>query len=301
MELARGRRDFDSDMSSIENSTRTGVALWRRRRLESVLFRPPVWPELRYTLVVVDGPECPRAAGPHGQTLHAEGDVYLFAPGIPFDAHAFGTSTYWVASFARHAIALCLEARPRGLPSQLLSRVGTLSRFHADEGQLKRLVAELDLMQGELSHHAEAEHTALPSLINLLLTDVARLRPVPNDLALCERCEAEGATRLVRDVFQVIESRYRSPIGLADVAKAVARSPAYLTHVVREETGRTVLQWIIERRMREAERLLLDTERPLHEIAGAVGYDNVGYFIRLFTKRHGAPPGGWRTSQVAVA
>jgi AraC-like DNA-binding protein len=280
-------------MSSIENSARTGVALWRRRRLEPVLFRAPVWAELRYALVVVDGPECPQKAM-HGPTLHAEGDVYLFAPGIPFDAHAFGTSTYWVASFARHAIALCLEARPRGLPSQLLASVASVSRFHADEGQLARLVAELDLLQGELERHAEAEHTALPSLINLLLTDVARLRPVPNDLSLCD-----GATRLVRDVFHVIETRYRSPIGLADVAKAVDRSPAYLTHAVREETGRTVLQWIIERRMREAERLLVDTDKPLHAIASAVGYDNVSYFIRQFAKRHGTPPGGWREAQVA--
>jgi AraC-like DNA-binding protein len=280
-------------MSSIENSARTGVALWRRRRLEPILFRAPVWAELRYTLVVVDGPECPQKAV-LGPTLHAEGDVYLFAPGIPFDAHAFGTSTYWVASFARHAIALCLEARPRGLPSQLLAGVASVSRFHADEGQLARLVAELDLLQGELERHAEAEHTALPSLINLLLTDVARLRPVPNDLSLCD-----GATQLVRDVFHVIEKRYRSPIGLADVAKAVDRSPAYLTHAVREETGRTVLQWIIERRMREAERLLVDTDQPLHAIASAVGYDNVSYFIRQFAKRHGTPPGGWREAQVA--
>ncbi len=282
-------------MSSIENSARTGVALWRRRRLEPILFRAPMWPELRYTLVVVDGPECPQKAV-CGPTTHAEGDVYVFAPGIPFDAHAFGTSTYWVASFARHAIALCLEARPRGLPSQLLSRASSVLRFHADEAQVARLVAELELLQGELERHAEAEHSALPSLINLLLTDVARLRPVPNDLMLCD-----GATQLVRDVFHVIESRYRSPIGLADVAKAVARSPAYLTHAIREETGRTVLQWIIERRMREAERLLIDTDQPLQTIANAVGYDNVSYFIRQFTKRHGAPPGGWRETQVAVA
>jgi AraC family transcriptional regulator, transcriptional activator of pobA len=283
-------------MSSLENSTRTGVALWRRGRLEPILFRAPRWPELRYTLVVIDGPECPAKSG---QTLHGEGDMYLFAPGIPFDAHAFGTSTYWVVAFARHAIALCLEARPHGLPAQLLSRIGTVMRFHADERQLARVVAELDILHGELESHAEAEYTALPSCINLLLTDIARLRPVPNDLVLSESSEAEGAPRLVRDVFQVIETRYRSPIGLADVAKAVGRSPAYLTAVVREETGRTVLQWIIERRMREAERLLIETERPLQAIAAAVGYDNVGYFIRQFTKRHGAPPGGWRTAQVA--
>jgi AraC-like DNA-binding protein len=106
--------------------------------------------------------------------------------------------------------------------------------------------------------------------------------------------DAAARQRLVREVFDVIERRYRSPIGLSDVAKAVSRSAAHLTHTIREETGRTVLQWIIERRMREAERLLLDSDEPLQAIAAAVGYDSAGYFIRQFTRRHMLSPGVWR-------
>jgi len=36
-------------------------------------------------------------------------------------------------------------------------------------------------------------------------------------------------------------------------------SLAYLTDLVRRETGKTVLSWIVERRMTEARRLLLET------------------------------------------
>jgi AraC-like DNA-binding protein len=59
------------------------------------------------------------------------------------------------------------------------------------------------------------------------------------------------------------------------------------------------LQWIIERRMREAERLLLDSNEPLHAIAAAVGYDSAGYFIRQFTRRHMLSPGVWRGARRA--
>jgi AraC family transcriptional regulator, transcriptional activator of pobA len=287
-------------MFPVARSVRAGVSLWRRRRGEPVLFRAPQLPEPRYTLIVVDGPECPKVLATQGPT-HRAGDVYLLAPGVPFNAAVFGTSTYWVFSFARHVIALCLDVRPRGLPARLLADMGTVQRFSADDRRLARTVSVLELMESELNDYGEAEQTALPSLVNVLLTDVARLRPVPNALALDPECDAAGVTQLVRDVFQVIEARYRSPIGLSDVAKAVGRSAAYLTHVVREETGRTVLQWIIERRMREAERLLIDTNQPLQAIAAAVGYDSVGYFIRQFTRRHGHPPGVWRASSPAGA
>jgi len=59
-------------------------------------------------------------------------------------------------------------------------------------------------------------------------------------------------------VFQFIEAHYPQPIRLTDVAQAVGYSPAYLTHLVQSQTGRTVKRWIIERRMAEA-RFLLST------------------------------------------
>jgi AraC-like DNA-binding protein len=55
-----------------------------------------------------------------------------------------------------------------------------------------------------------------------------------------------------------------------------------------------VQQWITERRMREARRLLADTDLTVAEIALRVGYSEAGYFVRRFRLGHGVPPATWR-------
>jgi len=101
----------------------------------------------------------------------------------------------------------------------------------------------------------------------------------------------------LNDVFQFIEANYQQPITLCDVAQAVDYSPAYLTDLVRRQTGKTVNQWIVERRIAEARRLLLDTTQTANEIALLVGYQNEAHFFRQFRQYHGTTPQVWRNWQ----
>jgi YesN/AraC family two-component response regulator len=96
--------------------------------------------------------------------------------------------------------------------------------------------------------------------------------------------------------FQFIEANYAQPIGLREVADAVGYSPAYLTTLAQTLTGYSIKQWITERRMVQARKLLQTTDQPVRQIADAVGYSDVGYFTRQFRQLHGAPPQHWRTS-----
>jgi AraC-like DNA-binding protein len=99
---------------------------------------------------------------------------------------------------------------------------------------------------------------------------------------------------LLSRVFRFIETNYQRSISLREVAKAVGRSPAYLTDLVKRETGKTVLNWIIERRMAEARRLLLETQQSVEQISEAVGYFDRRHFSRQFLKFHNATPQTWR-------
>jgi PAS domain S-box-containing protein len=101
----------------------------------------------------------------------------------------------------------------------------------------------------------------------------------------------------LNDVFQFIEANYHQAITLCDVAQAVDYSPAYLTDLVRRQTGKTVNQWIVERRMAEVCRLLLDTNQTANEIAWSVGYQNEAHFFRQFRQYHGTTPQVWRNWQ----
>lgn len=99
---------------------------------------------------------------------------------------------------------------------------------------------------------------------------------------------------LLLNVFRFIEEHYQESISLRDVAVAVGRSPAYLTDLVRQKTGKTVLAWIIECRMAEARRLLLETSQTIEQIAEAAGYFDRRHFSRQFLRCHGTTPQAWR-------
>lgn len=99
-------------------------------------------------------------------------------------------------------------------------------------------------------------------------------------------------------VFHFIETHYKQPINLSDVAQAAGYSPAYLTNLVQEKTGQTVKRWIIERRMAQARNLLTHTSESIRQIAEASGYTDAGYFSRQFRQFHGISPQAWRQKSV---
>jgi AraC-like DNA-binding protein len=102
---------------------------------------------------------------------------------------------------------------------------------------------------------------------------------------------------MLQAVFRFIEARFRKPISLADVARSVARNPAYITTAVRRKTGLTVGEWIAERRMAHA-RILLQSgsRRNMANLSIACGYDDPSHFLRSFKKMHGATPAQWRAN-----
>ncbi|WP_280269289.1 helix-turn-helix transcriptional regulator [Nocardia wallacei] len=148
-------------------------------------------------------------------------------------------------------------------------------------------------IETELADRREGYRQAASAHLTLLLIDLARLAAdVVGDLR-------RSGEPLLAEVFDVIDKRHGQPLSLRQVAEAVGMSPGHLTTVVRRRTGRTVQDWIIERRMAEARRLLSDTELPISEVARRVGISDPGYFTRLFRREHGVPPRRWRAPSLA--
>lgn len=98
-------------------------------------------------------------------------------------------------------------------------------------------------------------------------------------------------------VFQFIDTHYQQPIYLSDVACAAGYSPAYLTNLSQNHTGRTIKKWITERRMAQARQMLKTTAQSVRQIAEESGYTDAGYFTRQFHKLHGVTPKAWRAAE----
>lgn len=146
----------------------------------------------------------------------------------------------------------------------------------------------VESMEAELAARRDGYRQALLAHLTLLLIDIARLAgDVVGDLR-------RSGEPLLAEVFAVIERRHSETLSLREVADAVSMTPGHLTTVVRRRTGRTVQEWINERRMAEARTLLAETELPISDIARRVGLPDPGYFSRVFRRVHGASPRTWR-------
>ena len=98
----------------------------------------------------------------------------------------------------------------------------------------------------------------------------------------------------LQKIFTFIESHYNCSISLNEIAKEFDYSPSYLTGLVRRITGKTLYQWIVQRRMFAARLLLRETDLSVYEIADKIGYSDAGHFVKHFRRIHGKPPKNWK-------
>jgi AraC-like DNA-binding protein len=175
--------------------------------------------------------------------------------------------------------------------------------LHAVPGGLLRLrvpperrplwAATIAAIETELADRGEGYRQAVLAYLTVLLVDVARLATdVVGDLR-------RGNETLLAEVFDTIEQRFAEPLSPSEVAKSVGMTPGHLTTLVRRRTGGTLGDWITERRMAQARRLLTETDLPVGEIARRVGLPDPGYFARVFRRSNGLTPRAWRQNTQA--
>jgi AraC-like DNA-binding protein len=104
----------------------------------------------------------------------------------------------------------------------------------------------------------------------------------------------------LRSIFAFIDTHYNEAIGLTEIAKTFGYTPSYLTSLVRRLTGKTLYQWIVQRRMFAARCLLLETNLSVTEVADRVGYPDTGHFIKHFRQIHGQPPKQFKTQNLQI-
>ena len=140
------------------------------------------------------------------------------------------------------------------------------TRFSVPEPDRPRWEGRLADMEREQALRGDGWRDVVAALLQVTLVELARLATpyIPG-------LQQQGDT-LLAEVFEVIEARHPERLGTADVAAAVGLTPSYLTTLVRQRTGRTVLDWILERRMAAARELLLASDLSAEEVARRVGF-----------------------------
>lgn len=102
------------------------------------------------------------------------------------------------------------------------------------------------------------------------------------------------SSRYLGGVMEYIHEHYAEPVSLEQAAARVPISPYYLSHIFRDELGMTFLEYVTRVRIEEAKELLVSTDMRIRDIAAQVGYDDAGYFAKVFRKTVGVTPNQYR-------
>ena len=221
----------------------------------------------------------------------ADGDAFLIAPGEVVGSggrSGHTTAEAWIVFFPPDVLEaggfMSWRAHPL-LFAFIGAAAGGVQRLRVPSGERAGWSERFAALERELSERHEGYEEAVLAHLTLLLVGVSRLcADVAGDLRLADE-------PLLAAVFERIEAGAAS---LAEVARAVGLTPGHLTTVVRRRTGRTVGQWIAERRMVEARRLLAGTDLTVAAIGERVGFSDPSYFVRTFRRAHATTPMQWR-------
>ncbi len=100
---------------------------------------------------------------------------------------------------------------------------------------------------------------------------------------------------VIRRVEQFIAQRIETEkLTREDVANHVFLNSDYLDRLLKKESGCSVTEFIVRKRMLLAQQLLVKTDLPIGTIAGQAGYSNLAHFSRRFKKFAGVSPHDYR-------
>lgn len=97
-------------------------------------------------------------------------------------------------------------------------------------------------------------------------------------------------------VKRIITEHIQVELSREEFAKQVYMSPDYLTKLFRKETGMSLSDYIIQKRISIAKQLLATTGLSMVEISRRTGFSYSSYFTRIFKKKTGMTPQQYRES-----
>ena len=101
-------------------------------------------------------------------------------------------------------------------------------------------------------------------------------------------------SRRVSKVKEYISAHFAEELRLEDMAALVGMAPSAFSRFFKQHTTRTLSDYIIDIRLGNAARMLVDTSTSISEISYACGFNNLSNFNRIFKARRGYTPRDFR-------
>ncbi|NWJ27253.1 AraC family transcriptional regulator [Rhizobium sp. RM] len=200
----------------------------------------------------------------------------------------------WTSSSATHRFShLNLHMHKDRVMRFLSPSVGSSAAMAAmrrpveiqDLGAIETLAGLLVDEVSEPSKHAVYAESLVGSI-------VAGLLEIPDQAA-----DPSGG-RLTQAQINKLNARFDGRcdgrMSVAEMAAIVGLSESWFSNVFKQTTGKTPLQWQLEKRIDVAQKLLLNGDLAVADIAAQLGFSDQAHLTKSFRQVVGDTPAAWR-------
>lgn len=189
----------------------------------------------------------------------------------------------------------CAHFLPRchDMISGFLNDSGSRQIFQLNESQHAQIHERFRSLNETLStniHHVHEEAVIL-FLLSFFIDLTTSIMP---NAAAGQPIKPLRTTQRVGEVLKWIDAHYKEPYSIDKLAEDLHFSANYMSKLFRQQTGKSISEYIMEKRLEQARVLLLAGQLSVEEISEETGFNSPSYFIRMFKNRYGVPPHQYR-------
>lgn len=107
-------------------------------------------------------------------------------------------------------------------------------------------------------------------------------------------------SKRIADVLYYISEHLEENLTVQQLAATCHLNPDYFSRMFKEEIQMRPLDYVQHKRIERAQLLLTTTSHSLQEIANLVGFPNISYFNRIFSRVSGQTPSAYRKANWSI-
>jgi len=100
--------------------------------------------------------------------------------------------------------------------------------------------------------------------------------------------------KVVEDIKSIIDENYAEIENVGQIVDRLYISASHANFIFKQQTGQTIFDYLLHKRMEEAKKLLMDPYIKIYEVAEKTGYKTNSYFASVFKDYTGLTPKQFR-------
>jgi AraC-like DNA-binding protein len=208
------------------------------------------------------------------------------------DTEVINTLLHDIANFIRYDISSpMLEENLHKLYFDILKPAMSYTLYYSGMAVIYNAIAEVHPFDGIIPGVNNSpnllQFSSIEEQYDILIRRISELR------AQFMRA-GRANSPLVLKAMNYIADNYTKNISVTDISGVLFISGVYLSQVFKRETGMGIIRYVISYRVKQAKRLLRETDDFIYAISESVGFNDCRHFSRTFKEFTGDSPKEYR-------